>query len=239
MFWPSPSFSAPPRCSSCSASTGSSWGAWRAASSRRIWSSGLCKGSILVSSESPATRQLSHRPRHERINWVPQDSTNYDPHIYIYYIYMCIYIYVYIHVYIYVYIYMWIQPAANQVHLFLSVWQLLSSLTKGTFPCSREKVCARACPWEGFRNQIGSGAPAVGVVTRGDSTVESRQQPWRLHLLRLVVRTATSLEIQKMLRSIAGGRIGSRTRFWLWTSFQRELLDHTYTPCSLVRRWNV
>ena len=27
-------------------------------------------------------------------------------------------------------------------------------VTEGTFPCSREKGCARACPWEGFRNQI-------------------------------------------------------------------------------------
>ena len=58
-----------------------------------------------------------------------------------------------------------------------------------------------------------TGLPAVGAVTRGDSTVESRQQPWRLHLLKLVVQIATFLEIPKMLRSTADGRIGSRTRF--------------------------
>ena len=58
-----------------------------------------------------------------------------------------------------------------------------------------------------------TGLPHLGAVTRGDSTVESRQQPWRLRLLRLVVPTAISLEIPKMLRSIEGGRTGSRTRF--------------------------
>ena len=165
-----------------------------------------------------------------------------QPYLYIY-IYTYIYIYIYIYISIYIYTYISVNSASSQ-----SGPSVLISVTTAQLVWPREHFHARGkkvVPVRALGRASATklvaepGAPAVGAVTRGDSTVESRQQPWRLHLLKLVVQIATFLEIPKMLRSTADGRIGSRTRFWLWTSFLRERLDHMYTHCSLVRPWNV
>ena len=48
------------------------------------------------------------------------------------------------------YIYMWIQPAANQVHLFLSVWQLLSSCDQGNISMLEGKGLCPCVPLGGL-----------------------------------------------------------------------------------------
>ena len=60
---------------------------------------------------------------------------------------------------LYLYIYIYVNSASSQ-----SVPSVLISVTTaqladlGNISMLEGKGCARACPWEGFRNQIGSGA---------------------------------------------------------------------------------